>query len=113
MAIPAINWTKHKADLKSGFDNNGSDAVVKPFDGKPQFTVKVIRGHKRDENLTDGIQQEGFKLKVLADDWDAKCSREPVKGDQLTIFGTRYAIQFVYLLAVGNTKLMYTMTTRG
>lgn len=112
MAFPNINWDLVYARLKEAFDAQGTDTDFKLVDGST-FTLKGIKGHKRDQDLTDGITQQGFKMRVLAPEWDDAAGKEPSEGDQLTVAGRRHAIDTYHKLQQSDRPLMYVLVIKG
>lgn len=115
MGFPQIPVAQIKAQLKAAFDANGFPAAFTLTDGT-QFTIQVIEGFRSAENLTDGMQQETHRIKILSDDWDAQVSpgRDPHRGDQLEFDGQRYAVQGrVRAKRAGADRIMYVMEVHG
>ena len=73
-----------------------------------------MEGFRAAENLTDGLQQETHRLKVLSDDWDAQATRPPQRGDQVEFDQSRYAVQGrVRSKRAGQARFMYVMEIHG
>ena len=115
MAFPNIPISQIKATLKQSFDMNGFPAAFTLTDGT-QFSIPAVEGFRGAENLTDGMQQETHRLKVLSDDWDAQvpAGRDPHRGDQVEFDGQRYAVQGrVRAKRAGQARIMYVMEIHG
>lgn len=80
-----------------------------------QFTIKVIRRKKIDENITEGLQQHGFEIQFLAKHWDqnAPTGRAPEKGDQLIMAGRRHAIESSKLIQYGTARIGFVARVVG
>ena len=102
------------SNLARVFEQEGVTANFKLIDGT-EFTLNVVRGHKRDDDLTDGLLQGTFKVRVLAPQWDAEHASAPSKGDQLTMVtaGTRHAVERAHPVNLSNRPLMYVLIMKG
>lgn len=113
MAFPGVNWTQVEQDLDAFFQANGDDVSVLLNDGVTTFTVKGLQRKTPAENLTDGLQQEGDRLSVMAARWLAGAGRAPEKGDLVTTNGHRQAVQAVNRKTVSNLTIGYNLTILG
>jgi hypothetical protein len=72
--------------------DNGLDANVHRRDGQ-KFTIKIFERRSRVEELTDGLSQQGYRVRVISSDWERLAGGPPEKGDQIMIAGRRHAIE--------------------
>jgi hypothetical protein len=80
-----------------------------------RFTVKVAKKKRPDENLSDGLQQKGFELQVLAKEWRAKApaNRDPEKGDQIVTAGRRHALENASKVQYGSIEIGFVCRVVG
>jgi hypothetical protein len=79
------------------------------------FTIKTLANNRPDENLTEGLVQQGFDIKFMAGRWDAATptGRQPEKVDQLIRAGRRHAIEYVYKQTADNVDVGYICRVLG
>jgi hypothetical protein len=79
------------------------------------FTINVVRRKKPDETITEGLQQKGFELTLLAKHWRANAAapRHPEKGDQLTMAGRRHAVETSKLITTAGMDVSYVLRVVG
>lgn len=109
----SVNWLQLKRVFSEQIGSMGISADVTLHDGGVPFCVSVVRRRAPTENLTDGLQQNGERVSVMADPWLDNARRAPQKGDQLTIDNHRYAIQTAKPVYGGETLIGYTLTVLG
>ncbi len=112
MAFPAVDWGKIKVDVSAVMAAQGTDADFTLRDGQTG-TIKVAQGRLRDEDLTDGLQQKGFRLRCMADDWDGAFTRSPEKGDRVELWGRRHSISSALHRGAADESLMYILVVLG
>ena len=114
MAISPADITKAINALDAEIQALGVDTQF-TLRGGGTFTIRTLTSNKRDENLTEGLQQDGFDIKFMANRWraSAPATRWPEKGDQLLRNGRRHAIEFVYLQSAGTTEVGFICRVLG
>ena len=90
--MPAIDFTSYNAIVAQEFLVNGTIISVLRRSGAT-FTIRGFEKRTTGEPLTDGIDQHQYFVRVIASQWDAAAGGVPEKGDQLTVYGRRYAIE--------------------
>ena len=113
MGFPDVDWQKIQANLKRAFDAQGTATQFRLHPEGNIITVKATRGYRRSEAITDGLLQAGFKVRILASEWDPIAPRAPRQGDRIRMLGREHAIEEVHELAVGAEWLMYVMIMKG
>lgn len=113
MGFPGLGLPNAIAKLEQAFAENGTpmDVVLRGQGGS--FQIKGTMSKLTPDDLTEGLTQQGTKVRLLATDWDVAAGREPEKGDQLTIWTRRYAVQTWYRRGIGSSLLMYVMVLKG
>lgn len=112
MAV-AVDWDAVRATVEAVVQENGTDAL---FDlrGGGTFTIKATTGYLNSQDITAGLQQRGFRIRVLTTEWDvASPGRPPEKGDLVTIWGRQHGIDAVHHRGVADVSLMYVLTILG
>jgi hypothetical protein len=73
------------------------------------FTLKTLTSNRPDENITEGLTQQGFDIKFMAQRWAvaAPPNRRPEKGDQILREGRRHRIEYIYLQTGGIREVGY------
>ena len=89
--MAAINFAQYNNVIKQEFHDNGTTCNVL-LRNRATFTIKGFEKRVNIEELTAGLTQQGYFLRVIASDWDAKAGGPPEKGDQVTLYGRRHAI---------------------
>lgn len=90
--MTAINFRSYNRMVRQEFLDNGADVDVTLRDGTT-FRTKAFERRQTPEEMTDGLTQQGYYVRVVASDWDAAAGRPPDKGDQLTLYGRRHAVE--------------------
>jgi len=114
MAITQSDITRAVNALDTEIQNLGVSTTFTLRSGET-VTLHTLTSNKQDENITDGLQQEGFDIKFMANRWAAQAptNRRPEKGDQLMRNGRRHALEFVYLQSAGTTEVGYICRVKG
>jgi hypothetical protein len=106
------------AKVENAFDefiqSNGADCEFRLRTGE----VFVIRGAARfqaEQGMTEGLQQDRRRLSVMEARWRAAAptGRDPEKGDQVTVSGTRFAIQEADPAIVQNRVIGWRIKLKG
>lgn len=94
--------------------SGGTPADWRLRDGT-QFQLQIVRRSKPDENMTEGLQQQGFEIQFMASRWGAVAppGRGPEKGDQVTLHGRRHAVERAKLVTVGGVDVGYIARVLG
>ena len=90
--MAVIRFGQYNALIRQAFHDNGLDADVRRRD-RSQFATKVFERRYQGEELTDGLSQQDYRVRVVASDWDRLAGGPPEKGDQITISGRRHAVE--------------------
>lgn len=111
--FPDIPWPTILSKLDLAFESQGTPTEFLLLDSG-SITISAIRGHTRNDPLTDGTGQTGFRLRVRASEWDEKSpDRPPGQGDQMVSWGRRHAIESSHLVGVADQKLVYVIAVKG
>lgn len=112
MGFPTIDYSAAVAKYHEAVLQNGTTLDVRLRTGET-FTIKGTLGKLQPEDLTEGLTQQGYKLKIPAAHWDAATDRPPEKGDQITMWGRRSAIMSWYMRGVGDDFAVYNLLMKG
>jgi hypothetical protein len=107
--MPAINFAKYNSTIAQEFIANGATISVRLRDGTT-FSIKGFEKRQAVEELTDGLVQQGYFVRVIASQWDNLAGRSPDKGDQLTLYKRRHAIESWQRRGIAD---MYILRLRG
>ena len=107
--MAAVPFATINADIRKEFNSNGARVDVSPRVGAP-FDIKGFMKRQPVEELSDGLTQQGYYLRVNSKDWDAKAGKNPEKGDQVVVYGRRYAVERWQLVGLAD---IYVMLLRG
>ncbi|MFN2199967.1 MAG: hypothetical protein ACK2UO_02115 [Caldilineaceae bacterium] len=90
--MAVIQFGQYNALIRQAFQDNGLDARVRRRD-LTEFDTKVFERRYRGTELTEGLTQQDYRVRVIASDWDRLAGGPPEKGDQVTISGRRHAVE--------------------
>jgi hypothetical protein len=95
-------------------ENSGNNTAFTLHTGE-KFTIKTVRKKKPDENITEGLQQNGFELQFMAKRWSASApvGRNPEKGDQVVVDGRRFALESSKAITYGDIRIGYIARVLG
>ena len=111
-----IQWATTVANaVKTAIDQHGMSATVTLRGGSPTFNAKVAEGRGRVRSITDGLDQQRYRVTVMASVWDAGAGggRPPQKGDLVVVQGRRHMVDRVTRATAGDTVLAYVMFMEG
>ena len=115
MSFTKANIAKMESAMKEMAGALLASTEVQLYKG-PTVNVLLYVGTRRSSSpeLTGGIDQEGQRATIDADDWDAQAGRPPQMGDIIVWAGRRFAVQSAQLVApTGENRVWYKANLRG
>ena len=90
--------TRHIGVLRKVLVANGPLATFTLRTTGEIFSLHVGTGRGQSRGITDGIDQERYRLRVIVEDWAglAPVGRRPEKGDLVEVNGRRHRIDEVH-----------------
>lgn len=100
--------------LRASLRMFGADATVAKADDLTEVSgVRCALGRRRPEDLTAGLDLTEKMAKVMADEWDAKVGRAPMKGDVITLRGVRYGVLHASREGLNGAAAVYVIDVGG
>lgn len=112
MGFPNIDYSAALDKYHQAVLQNGTTLSITLRSGGT-YSLKGTLSKLQPEDLTEGLTQQGYKLKIPAKHWDDAIGKPPEKGDQVEMWSRRSAVMAWYLRGVGDTAAVYILVMKG
>ena len=112
MSFPDVGFANALDKLEQAMVENGTLFDVHLHTGET-FQVKGTMGKLAPDEMTPSMIQQGHRVRILAKHWDAAAGKPPAKGDQITAWTHRSAVESWYRRGLGDTLAMYVLVLKG